>query len=54
MTRLSYKSALRAKGVPPLRGQLRTVRADGHRELLPVRGCGTWRGGRFVPDGEGE
>jgi hypothetical protein len=51
--RQTYQHVLRVFGRPPLRGSLRTVRADGDRELLPVRGCGTWRGGRFETDEEG-
>ena len=38
MTRMSYKSVLRAKGIKPLRAPAHTVKADGDVELLPVRG----------------
>lgn len=47
MTRQSYKHVLRAKGVRPVRGPLRTERGEGHRELLPVTGSGVWQNGSF-------
>jgi len=44
----TYKHALRARGVKPLRGTLRTVRQDGHVELLPGGGSGQWQDGALV------
>jgi hypothetical protein len=43
--RSNYRTFLRAKGVKPLRGSLRTVRQDGHRELLPGGKLGIWKDG---------
>ncbi len=37
MTRKSYKTVLRLKGIRPIRIE-RTVKSDGDIELLPVRG----------------
>jgi hypothetical protein len=38
MTRASYKSVLRAKGIKPIRRAAHTVKRNGDVELLPVRG----------------
>lgn len=38
MTRMSYKTVLRAKGIKPIRGAAHTVKKHGHVELLPVEG----------------
>lgn len=36
--RHSYKQALRAKGIKPIRRRAHTAKAPGDYELLPVRG----------------
>lgn len=46
--RASYRTHLRARGVKPLRGPLRTLRADGDAELIPGGGLGIWTGGKLV------
>lgn len=48
MPRTSYQTVLRMRNVRPLRGQLRTARADGDIELLPGGRRGTWRNGSLV------
>lgn len=50
MTRPTYKTHLRVRGIRPLRGQLRTERGEGHVELLPGGGVGRWQGGKLVAE----
>jgi hypothetical protein len=38
MTRMSYKTVLKAKGIKPIRGAAHTIKNNGDVELLPVVG----------------
>lgn len=48
----SYKQVLRMRGMRKPVVIRRTIKADGHRELLPLGRVGIWQDGRCVVQGD--